>query len=123
MHNAPGKVLICQPLLLNRNNDYPNRKTTMSHDLSAKYDRWLRAAYLYYIDTEGADTGMHDIEWDAIGRELYAVRSKLPADQFPVLHDERYSGGSLFWLRKDQYPAHIRAESPAQVPDSPALPS
>lgn len=69
------------------------------------YLRWLKAAYGYYL---GDSYDMTDSEWDAIARELYAKRAELPAAEFPVLHDERWTGGSVFWLGHADYPQEAR---------------
>ena len=73
-----------------------------------QYLRWMRAAYLYYISTTGEDSGMTDGEWDLIARRLYAMRDILPKEEYPVLHDERFTGGSIFWLKKEDYPQEVR---------------
>lgn len=80
--------------------------TRTLEDMQVLYHKWLRAAYLYYI-TPGEDTGMHDLTWDAISRELYAARHLLPKETFPVLHHEYFSGGSLFWLGPEGYPSSV----------------
>lgn len=73
---------------------------TQTQRLLTLRTRWLAAAKVYYLGA-GEDSGMSDHEWDAIGRELFASRDKLPL--CPVLHDERYQGGSLFWVNRDLY--------------------
>jgi hypothetical protein len=70
----------------------------------ALYIRWLRAAYLYYI-TPGEDTGVQDYTWDHWSRELFGMRAFLPVAEYPVVHREEFIGGSLFWLKRDEYPA------------------
>ena len=72
------------------------------------YIRWLRAAYLYYIDPNGFDTGMTDGEWDLIAKRLYASRNFLSKEDYPVLHDDRFTGGSIFWLKKEDYPPEAK---------------
>lgn len=74
--------------------------------------RWLTAAKVYYLGY-GEDSGMSDHEWDAIGRELFVRRAEIP--WCPVLHDERYQGGSLFWVNAALY---ARALSAAQAQKS-----
>ncbi len=73
------------------------------HQLHQTYLRWLRAAYLYYISA-GEDSGMTDAEWDYWSRKFYDERDQLPAEQFPVIHMEDFTGGSLFWLSREKYP-------------------
>lgn len=72
-----------------------------------QYIRWLRAAYLYYISA-GEDSGMTDAEWDMWSRHFHAKRADLPADQYPVLHREEFTGGSLFWLKASEYPEEAK---------------
>ncbi len=78
----------------------------MSLLTKSNYLRWLKAAYLYYI-TPGEDTGMGDSTWDYYAREFYKARDTLPKEEFPVLHHERWDGGSLFFLKKSEYPEEI----------------
>lgn len=74
----------------------------------AAYIRWLRAAYLYYVDPNGRYTGMHDLEWDHWSRVFLATRDQYPKDEYPVLHDPRFTGGSIFWLKADEYPQEAK---------------
>ena len=69
------------------------------HDL---YIRWLTAAYRYYIGH--GDTDMCDAEWDKHSRDFFKNKDKYPVEKYPVLHNPNFTGGSLFWLRPDQYP-------------------
>jgi len=59
-----------------------------------KYNRWLEAAYVYYLHPE-FDPIMSDAEWDYIGREL---------EQEGVIT----SFGSLFQMGEDSYPKEIQ---------------
>lgn len=66
--------------------------------IADEYNRWLRAAYLYYIEP-GEDTGMSDAEWDYLSRKFYAARDQMSAPEHAVLHHEIsmgavYSGSS-----------------------------
>ena len=76
----------------------------------SEYIRWLRAAYLYYVDNTGSDTGMHDLAWDAMSRDFFAHRAEYPEAEYPVLHNPNFTGGSLFWLRKEDYPPEVVVE-------------
>ena len=73
---------------------------------TAAYQEWLRAAYLYYI-TPGEETGMCDAQWDARSKEFYAARDQHPAADYPVLHHPNFQGGSLFWLKREEYPREV----------------
>ena len=70
------------------------------------YLTWLKAAYLYYINY-GEDSGMSDAEWDHLSREFYANREQFSPEEYPVLHRSEFIGGSLFWLKKNEYPKEI----------------
>lgn len=72
------------------------------------YRRWLKAAYLYYR-RPGEDTGMDDYTWDHFARELYKNRTDFPPADFPVLHDPRWEGGSLYWMKESDYPDWAKA--------------
>ena len=71
------------------------------------YIQWLRAAYRYYI-TPGEDTGMPDGVWDRCSREFYENRDLYPVEQYPVLHRPEFTGGSLFWLKRNEYPEEVK---------------
>jgi len=73
-----------------------------------KYQRWLKAAFIYYWGL-GEDAGMSDYEWDMLSRKFYAERDKMTLPEHAPLHREEFTGGSLFWLPKDEYPAFVRA--------------
>ena len=62
---------------------------------------------MYYLSA-GEESGMSDAEWDHLSRTFYADRAKYPASEFPVLHDERFTGGSIYWLSRHEYPAECR---------------
>jgi len=72
-----------------------------------EYLRWLRAAYRYYV-TPGEDTGMSDYEWDQLSRKFYADKDNYPASDYPVLHHSEFTGGSLFWLKRGEYPEEVK---------------
>ena len=76
-------------------------------DQRAAYLKWLRAAYLYYI-VPGGESEMHDLEWDALGRKLFLIRDHLDPQMYPVLFSPKYEGGSLFWLRAQDYPEEVK---------------
>lgn len=71
-----------------------------------EYQRWLRASYLYYIQP-GAYPGMPDCEWDALSRKFYAERQAMTLPEHAPIHRPEFTGGSLFWLRANEYPASI----------------
>ena len=81
------------------------------NDAGKTYFEWLVAAYIYYIDASGGASGYHDLVWDQMGRSLFAAKESLPPQDFPVVHDPRFSGGSLYWLRASEYPADVVAEA------------
>jgi hypothetical protein len=72
-------------------------------DVQSLYIKWLKAAYIYYWGF-GEDTGYEDYRWDTLSRYFYNNRSHLPKEDFPVIHDERFTGASLYWLSKSEYP-------------------
>lgn len=57
--------------------------------------RYLEAAYVYYLHPELGIVLMHDLEWDALGRELEAKGLIKEA-------------GSLFYMKEADYPESIR---------------
>lgn len=67
------------------------------------YNKWLRAAYAYYL-LPGEDTGMSDYEWDVMARRISILNKQIPYKELP----SDYDGGSLFFLKKENYPEHIR---------------
>lgn len=71
------------------------------------YINWLKQAYLYYFLD---DNTMSDSEWDYWSRMFYANRGELLRETFPVVHREEFTGGSLFWLKKDEYPKEVLVE-------------
>lgn len=71
-----------------------------------QYNRWLRAAYIYYIKA-GEDTGMSDAEWDSLSRKFYSERHQMTEPEFAIIHRKEFTGGSLFWLSRDEYPKEI----------------
>ena len=73
----------------------------------ATYIKWLRAAYIYYIKP-GDDPGMTDTEWDSISRALYRARGEIQEELFPVVYRNEFTGGSIFWLKRGEYPEEAR---------------
>ena len=67
------------------------------------YLLWLSSAKEYYWGY-GENETMSDWQWDNIARELYNMREDLPIKEYPVVHDSRFTGGSIFWLPKAEYP-------------------
>lgn len=57
--------------------------------------KYLEAAYVYYLRPELGIVLMHDLEWDALGRELEAKGLIKEA-------------GSLFYMKEIDYPETIR---------------
>lgn len=57
--------------------------------------KYLEAAYVYYLRPELGIVLMHDLEWDALGRELEAKGLIKEA-------------GSLFYMKETDYPETIR---------------
>ena len=68
------------------------------------YINWLVQAYKYYFLD---DADWPDSEWDYWSRMFKANRLELDERQFPIIHREEFTGASLFWLRKDEYPAEV----------------
>lgn len=68
------------------------------------YIEWLVQAYKYYMLD---DADMPDSEWDYWSRQFYANRGELLQEMFPIVHREEFTGASLFWLRKDEYPEEV----------------
>lgn len=72
----------------------------------ALYIRWLQCAYDYYIGHGSTD--MADAEWDHHARKFYANRAQYQPDQYPVLHNPSFTGGSLYWLKASDYPEEVK---------------
>lgn len=70
----------------------------------ALYINWLTQAYKYYFLD---DADMFDIEWDCWSRMFFANRSELLKEDFPIIHREEFTGASLFWLKRDEYPSEV----------------
>lgn len=68
-----------------------------------EFKRWLKAAYLYYI-TPGEDPGMSDYQWDMLSKFYFANREILNPFDYGVVHHPDFEGGSLFFLRREEYP-------------------
>lgn len=68
------------------------------------YINWLTQAYKYYFLD---DAEMSDSEWDYWSRQFYANRGELLKESFPIIHREEFTGASLFWLRKEEYPSEV----------------
>jgi hypothetical protein len=60
-------------------------------------ERYLEAAYLYYLHPEHGIVLMSDSEWDALGRELFAA-------------GEIDHAGSLFHMKEMDYPESVRTK-------------
>jgi NAD-dependent DNA ligase len=63
------------------------------------YRTFMTASYDYY---HGAGSDMPDAVWDQLSHKYAPIIS--------AYHDIEYTGGSLFWLSKDQYPDFIYSE-------------
>lgn len=63
------------------------------------YKEWLQAAYDYYW---GHGSDVPDGVWD-----FYARQWAAEADKYDELRGKGYEGGSLFWLKKHEYPDWI----------------
>lgn len=72
----------------------------------ALYINWLTQAYKYYFLD---DADMDDSEWDYWSRQFYANHGELLKEGFPIIHREEFTGASLFWLRKEEYPIEVLA--------------
>lgn len=72
--------------------------------LTLLYYRWLHSAYQYYW--ESGDGLMNDFEWDHHAK-TFAKHSEL----FDELRGQEYTGGSLFWLKKDLYPDWAKGDA------------
>jgi hypothetical protein len=68
------------------------------------YNEWLRAAYRYYHQPDQPAL-VTDPVWELQSRNWYERRNQLPVEDFPILHDPRFTGGSLYWLKPEEYPA------------------
>jgi hypothetical protein len=68
------------------------------------YKKWLTAAYRYYIRPD-LDSKMTDYEWDNVCKLV--VQN---IDRCPEMKSLEYSGGSLFWMRFDDYPEWAKTE-------------
>ena len=68
------------------------------------YINWLTQAYKYYLLD---DADWSDGEWEYWARQFYANRGELLKEDFPIIHQEEFTGASLFWLRKDEYPKEV----------------
>lgn len=72
------------------------------------YLKWLRAAYIYYITPGEIYPTMTDTMWDQISKEFYQNRDKLSKEEFPVIHRDEFTGGSIFWLKRHEYPEEVK---------------
>lgn len=69
------------------------------------YINWLTQAYKYYFLD---DADMSDSEWDYWSKQFFTNRSELLVSQFPIIHREEFTGASLFWLKKEEYPEECK---------------
>lgn len=60
------------------------------------FQQWLQASYDYYYKS-GSDVA--DIFWDQYAKTF--------SKEVEELSGKEYTGGSLFWLSKDDYPTWI----------------
>jgi hypothetical protein len=105
---------ICRAGLLKRELDERFEKETKycrryprNGELMETYKNWLRNAYEYYWG-EGYTT-MTDHEWDALARQ-FAERS----EEFDELRGRDYDGGSLFWMKRGDYPEWAKTMNEAK---------
>ena len=66
-----------------------------------QYRRWLSNAFEYYLGDGFVD--MSDAEWDVLAHE-FAKNS----EEYDELRGRNYEGGSLFWLKREEYPDWAR---------------
>lgn len=78
-------------------------------NLQSIYIRWLKAAYIYYWGY-GESTEFEDWEFDTISRYFYTNKDTLEhaKEDYPVIFDERFTGASLYWLSKNEYPEEAK---------------
>lgn len=69
-----------------------------------KYINWLVQAYKYYFLD---DADWPDSEWDYWSRQFYANRCELLKESFPIIHRDEFTGASLFWLKREEYPQEV----------------
>ncbi len=67
------------------------------------YLQWLSSAKEYYWGYGEVGT-MTDYQWDELSRRLFKERGSLPIEDYPVIHDSRFTGASIYWLPKAEYP-------------------
>lgn len=68
------------------------------------YINWLTQAHKYYFLD---DADMLDIEWDYWSRMFFANRGELLKEVFPIIHRDEFTGASLFWLKREEYPKEV----------------
>jgi len=77
--------------------------------LEEERKRWLEAAYIYYL-SPGDDTGMSDGTWDMLGAVLYINKDRFPT--CPILNAPDYTGGSLYWVKRDVFIEALKDNEP-----------
>ena len=65
--------------------------------IDLRYKKWLKNAYEYYHGDGFVD--MHDTVWDQL-----AIEFSKESHKYKELKDRNYEGGSLFWLKREEYP-------------------
>ena len=75
--------------------------------INAKFLRWLKASYLYYIKFE--DTGMLDTEYDHLAQELLLSWDEVEHPMKALIDEGALKAGSLFFLREDQYTDDVKS--------------
>lgn len=71
-------------------------------DNQTLYKRWLTNAYRYYWGHD-LESDMSDHEWDHYAKRFAQGANEHPLD-YAEIANKNYTGGSLFWLSKAQYP-------------------
>lgn len=75
--------------------------------INAKFLRWLKASYLYYIKFE--DTGMLDTEYDHLAQELLLSWDEVEHPMKELVDKPALIAGSLYFLREDQYTDDVKS--------------
>lgn len=83
------------------------KQTSDEYVVWLSYIEWLKAAYRYYHQPDKPAL-VADHVWDQQSRSWYGQRNQLPIDDFSILHDPRFTGGSLYWLKPEEYPQQVR---------------
>lgn len=75
--------------------------------INAKFVRWLKASYLYYI--QYSDTGILDTEYDAMAKELLLSWDEVEHPMKALIDESALTAGSLYFLREDQYTDDVKS--------------